>query len=82
MYFVFADVPPDRLILLFAHRLGPLTKRWAAVEGTEEAMATQTVALSCDVRCILDDQLVVGSESHVFCSLQETLHAALLFVLQ
>ncbi len=80
---MFTYLPPDRLILLFAHRLRPLTKRWAASKVVEKAvsMAAQAVALSCNVGRILDDQLVVGSQSHVFRPLQETLHTALLFLL-
>lgn len=79
----FANLPPDRLILLLAHRLRPLTKWWAVAKGVDKAvaMAAQTVALSRNVGRILDDQLVIGSQPHVFCSLQETLHTALLFLL-
>lgn len=77
-------LPPDRLILLLAHWLRPLTKWWAAAKGVEKAvaMAAQAVALSCDVRCILDDQLVIGSQPHVLRPLQETLHTALFFLLR
>lgn len=80
---VFDNLPPDGLILLLAHRLRPLTKRWAVAKGVEKAvaMATQAVALPRDVGRVLDDQLVVRSQPHVFCPLQETLHAALLFLL-
>lgn len=81
---MFASLPPGRLILLLAHRLRPLTKRWAVAEGVEEAVAvtSQAVALSGDIGCILDDQLVVGPQPHVFCPLQETLDTALLFLLR
>lgn len=78
------NLPPDRLILLLTHRLGPLTKWRAIAKGVDEAvaMAAQSVALSGDVWCILDDQLVIGSQPHVLGPLQETLHAALLFLLE
>lgn len=72
--------PPGWLILLLAHWFRPLTKRRASAEAV--AMATQAVALSGNVGSILDDQLVVGSQPHVLCPLQETLHAALLCQLQ
>lgn len=80
---MFANVPPDRLILLLAHWLRPLTKWWAAAKGVEKTvtMAAQAVAFSRDVGCILDDQLVVGLQPHVLCPLQETLHTALLVLL-
>lgn len=80
---VFAPLPPGGLILLLAHRLRPLTKRRAAAKGVDKAvaLAAQAVALSSDVGRILDDQLVVGSQPHVLCPLQETLHTALLFLL-
>lgn len=78
---MFASLPPDRLILLLAHRLRPLTEWRTVAKGVEEAVTSQAVALSSDIRCILDDQLVVGPQPHVFCPLQETLDAALLFLL-
>ncbi len=80
----FANLPPDRLILLLAHWLRPLTKWWAVAKGVDKAvaMAAQTVTLSRNVGRILDDQLVVRSQPHVFCPLQEALHTALLFLLQ
>lgn len=80
---VFANLPSDRLILLLAHRLRPLTKWWAVANGVEKAVAmgAQAVTFSRDVGCILDDQLVVGSQPHVFCPLQETLRTALPFLL-
>lgn len=81
---MFANLPPDRLILFLAHRLRPLTKGWAVAKGVEKAvaMAAQSVAFSRNVGCILDDQLVIGSQPHVLCPLQETLHTALLFLLR
>lgn len=80
---MFANLPPDRLVLLLTHWLRPLTKWWAIATGVAKAaaMAAQTVALSRNVGCILDDQLVVGLQPHVFCPLQEMLHAALVFLL-
>lgn len=77
-------LPPGRLILLLAHRLGPLAEGRATAEGVEKAvaMAAQSVAFTCDVGRILDDQLVVRSQPHVLCPLQETLHTALLFLLR
>lgn len=79
-----ANLPPDGLILLLAHRLRPLAKWWAVAKGVDKAvaMAAQTVTLASNVGRILDDQLVVGSQPHVFCPLQETLHTALVFLLQ
>lgn len=81
---MFANLPPYRLILFLAHWLRPLTKGWAVAEGVDKAvtMAAQSVALSCDVGRILDDQLVIGSQPHILCPLQETLHTALLFLLR
>ena len=80
---VFANLPPDRLILLLTHWLRPLTKWWAVAQCVEKAvaMAAQAVALARDVRCILDDQLIIGSQPHVLRPLQKTLHTALLFLL-
>lgn len=76
-------LPPDWLILLLAHRFRPLTEWWTAATyaNRASALAAQTVALSCNVCSILDDKLVISLQAHVFCSLQEALHAAVLFVL-
>lgn len=82
--FVSAYLPPDWLILLLPHWLRSFTKGWATAEGVEQriAMAALAVAFSRNVRGILDNQLVVGSQPHVFRPLQEMLHTTLLFVLQ
>lgn len=79
-----ATSPPDGLILFFSDRLGPLTEGWAFAEAGEEAapVASQSVALSSDVRCILDDQLVIGSQPHVLRPLQEVLNAVHFFLLR
>lgn len=78
-----AHLPPDWLIFLLPHRLWSFAKGWATAKGVEQAiaMAAQAVVFSCNVGGILDNQLVVGSQPHVFCALQEVLHTALLFVL-
>lgn len=81
---MFATSPPDGLILFLSDRLGPLTEGGAFAEAGEEAapVASQSVALSSNVRCILDDQLVIGSQPHVLRPLQEELNTVHLFLLR
>lgn len=73
-----ANVPPGRLLLLLAHRLGPLAEGRAAAQGVDDAvaMAAQPVALARDVGRVLDDELIVRPQPHILGPLQEALHGA------
>lgn len=79
----FATLPPGGLILFLSDWLRPLTEGWAFAKGVEKTatMASQPVALSSNVGRVLDDQLVVGSQAHIFRPLQETLNTVPLFLL-